>query len=158
MNANDFTEIHNMIQRDLATSRQLLALLEKETESTQSRDYVSLSKLLEEKTPLLEQLKQNAQIRSEWLASIGKKTNDRGWQELLSYIGEKNLSQQWQEVRSTIEQCQKINTINGNLISRGVTSHSRLLDIMRGNIHQANLYNAKGIKHSTASSGSVTQA
>ncbi|MGH1486197.1 MAG: flagella synthesis protein FlgN [Cellvibrionaceae bacterium] len=158
MNAKNFTEIHNMIKQDLASSRQLLALLEEETESTKSRDYMSLSRLLEEKTPLLEQLKKNAQTRSEWLTSIGKQADEKNWALLLNALNNQNLSQQWQEVKTTVEHCQKINTINGKLINRGVTSHTRLLQIMRGNTHQADLYDAKGTKHSTALSGRVTQA
>ena len=158
MNANDFAAINTMIQQDLATSRQLLALLEKETESTQNRDYQALAQLLEEKVPLLDQLKKNAHTRSEWLSSLGKSNPQQEWLQLLSNADNQSLSQQWQEIQSTIEHCQHINSINGKLISRGAKAHSRLLDIMRGNLHQANVYNAKGIKYSTALSGKVTQA
>ena len=114
--------------------------------------------LLEEKTPLLEQLKKNAKVRSEWLSSIGKQADEKNWSQLLKAINNQNLSQQWQEVKSTVEHCQKINNINGRLINRGVTSHTRLLQIMRGNIHQSDIYDAKGSKYSTATSGQVTQA
>lgn len=158
MNAQSFSEIHTMIQQDLATSRQLLALLEEETESTQTRNYDTLARLLGDKTPLLQQLQKNAQTRSEWLASLGKVSDEKSWGQVLHQISNEDLSQQWQEVKATVEQCQRINNLNGKLINRGLTSHTRLLQIMRGNIHQSDLYDAKGSKHSAVQAYNVTQA
>jgi flagella synthesis protein FlgN len=166
MNKQVFTEINDMIQQDLAASRQLLALLEEETNATKTRNYATLSHCLEVKTPLLEQLQENAKTRTDWLNSINKDINkdtnkgsdEANWISLINVTNDIDLKQQWHEVKKTIEHCQHINTINGKLISRGVNSHSRLLQMMRGNINQADLYNAKGNKLSTLSSGSLTQA
>lgn len=158
MNAKELHEIHNMIQQDLATSRQLLALLEKESDSTQSRDYLSMSQLLKEKTPLLEQLKLNAQQRSSWLSSLQCTPNEENWNKLLHSLKQPEIQQQWQEVKNTIEHCQEINNVNGKLISRGVKSHEHLLQLMRGNTQQADTYDARGSKHATSFSGTFTQA
>jgi flagella synthesis protein FlgN len=158
MNAKAMNQIQRMITQDLATSRQLLALLEQEKSSTQSRDYVAMAQLLKDKTPLLEQLKQNAAVRSKWLASLNRAANEENWSALLATLSNSELQTQWHEVKNTIEHCQKINNINGKLINRGVTSHSRLLQIMRGNNQQTDLYDAKGSKHSTYSSASVSHA
>ena len=158
MSAKDFVNIHTMIQQDLTTCRQLLSLLEKETESTQNRDYSSLARLVEQKIPLLEQLKENAHTRCKWLISMGKNTDEEGWLLLLKSTNNQHLHTQWNEIKKTIEHCQRINNINGKLIMRGAKTHSRLLNIMRGNTHQANVYTAKGVKYATTSLGRVTQA
>ena len=158
MNSEQLQKINSMVQQDLATSRQLLALLEEETSATKDRNYATLSQCLEEKTPLLEQLQNNAQTRSEWLKAMGKKTDEQGWLSLVNSSQEKTLQQQWQEVKKTIEHCQRINSINGKLINRGLTSHSRLLQIMRGNMAPTDLYDARGERRSTSLSGNVTQA
>ncbi len=153
-----FQDIHNMIEQDLATSRQLLALLKQESESTQARDYVSMSRLLKEKTPLLEQLKLNAQQRSNWLTSLNCTPNESNWTKLLQSLNNMDIQKQWQDVKNTIEHCQNINNVNGKLISRGVKSHERLLQVMCGKTQQADIYDAKGSKHSTTYSGTVAKA
>lgn len=158
MNEKKLNEIHAMIQQDLATSRQLLALLEQEKDSTQSRNYASMSQLLKEKAPLLERLKLNAQQRSAWLASLECTPDEQNWKKLLQSLGNPSLQEQWQDVKNTIERCQEINNVNGKLISRGAQTHERLLHLMRGNSQQADIYDARGSKHSTGFSGTLTQA
>ena len=158
MKHEKLTDIHSMIQSDLATSRQLLSLLEEETSSTKTRDYLSLSRLLEEKVPLLEQLKDNAKRRSQWLASMNLQASEESWAELLKSLNDENLHHQWQDIKSTIEHCQQINETNGQLINRGLNSHSQLLNIMRGNSNNADLYTAKGNKMSLNHSGPMAQA
>jgi flagella synthesis protein FlgN len=147
-----------MIEQDLATSRQLLALLERETDSTQARDYKAMSELLKEKTPLLDGLKKNAQMRSKLLLSSNQAANEKNWSLLLDSFNNDSVKQTWQEVKTTIEHCKSINNVNGKLINRGIQSHNKLLQLMRGNTLQADIYDAKGTKRSNNYSGMLTQA
>jgi flagella synthesis protein FlgN len=147
-----------MIEQDLATSRQLLALLERETNSTQARDYKAMSELLKEKTPLLDGLKKNAQMRSKLLLSSNQAANEKNWSLLLDSFNNDSVKQTWQEVKTTIEHCKSINNVNGKLINRGIQSHNKLLQLMRGNTLQADIYDAKGTKRSNNYSGMLTQA
>ena len=147
-----------MIEQDLATSRQLLALLERETDSTQARDYQAMSELLKEKTPLLDGLKKNAQMRSKLLLSSNQAANEKNWSLLLDSFNNDSVKQTWQEVKTTIEHCKSINNVNGKLINRGIQSHNKLLQLMRGNTLQADIYDAKGTKRSNNYSGMLTQA
>ena len=158
MDSKYLSTIHAMIEQDLATSRQLLALLEKETSSTQARDFVGMSELLREKTPLLDGLKKNAQIRSKLLLSTNQAANEKNWSLLLESFNDEKVKQTWQDVKTTIEHCKTINNVNGKLINRGVQSHMALLQIMRGSSQQADIYDAKGAKRSTNYSGMLTQA
>ncbi len=158
MNAKYLSTIHTMIEQDLATSRQLLALLERETDSTQERDYAAMSELLKEKTPLLDNLKKNAQIRSKLLLSSNQTANEKNWSLLLDSFNDHKVKESWQEVQTTISRCKDINNINGKLINRGVQSHSKLLQLMRGNTQQADIYDAKGSKRTSSYSGMLTHA
>ena len=158
MNSKYLTTVHAMIEQDLATSRQLLALLERETDSTQARDYKAMSELLKEKTPLLDGLKKNAQMRSKLLLSSNQAANEKNWSLLLDSFNDDSVKQTWQEVKTTIEHCKSINNVNGKLINRGVQSHNKLLQLMRGNTQQADIYDAKGTKRSNNYSGMLTQA
>lgn len=158
INPEKFRDIHAMIEQDLATSRQLLALLKKESESTQARDYNSMSQILKEKTPLLESLKNNAQRRSDWLTSLNCTPDESNWLKLLQSLNNLEIQHQWKDIKNTIEHCQQINNVNGKLISRGVKSHERLLQVMCGKTGQADVYDAKGSKHTTTYSGTVAKA
>lgn len=158
MNSKYLTTVHAMIEQDLATSRQLLALLERETDSTQARDYKAMSELLKEKTPLLDGLKKNAQMRSKLLLSSNQAANEKNWSLLLDSFNNDSVKQTWQEVKTTIEHCKSINNVNGKLINRGIQSHNKLLQLMRGNTLQADIYDAKGTKRSNNYSGMLTQA
>jgi flagella synthesis protein FlgN len=158
MNSKYLTTVHAMIEQDLATSRQLLALLERETDSTQARDYKAMSELLKEKTPLLDGLKKNAQMRSKLLLSSNQAANEKNWSLLLDSFNNDSVKQTWQEVKTTIEHCKSINNVNGKLINRGIQSHNKLLHLMRGNTLQADIYDAKGTKRSNNYSGMLTQA
>ncbi len=158
MNSKYLTTVHAMIEQDLATSRQLLALLERETDSTQARDYKAMSELLKEKTPLLDGLKKNAQMRSQLLLSSNQAANEKNWSILLDSFNDDSVKQTWQEVKTTIEHCKSINNVNGKLINRGIQSHNKLLHLMRGNTQQADIYDAKGTKRSNNYSGMLTQA
>ena len=158
MNSKYLTTVHAMIEQDLATSRQLLALLERETDSTQARDYQAMSELLKEKTPLLDGLKKNAQMRSKLLLSSNQAANEKNWSLLLDSFNNDSVKQTWQEVKTTIEHCKSINNVNGKLINRGIQSHNKLLQLMRGNTLQADIYDAKGTKRSNNYSGMLTQA
>jgi flagella synthesis protein FlgN len=158
MNSKYLTTVHAMIEQDLATSRQLLALLERETDSTEARDYKAMSELLKEKTPLLDGLKKNAQMRSKLLLSSNQAANEKNWSLLLDSFNNDSVKQTWQEVKTTIEHCKSINNVNGKLINRGIQSHNKLLQLMRGNTLQADIYDAKGTKRSNNYSGMLTQA
>lgn len=158
MNAKYLQTIHTMIEQDLATSRQLLALLERETDSTQARDYGAMSELLKEKTPLLDNLKKNAQIRSQLLLSANQAANEENWSLLLDSFNDQAVKESWQAMQTTISQCKEINNINGKLINRGVQSHNKLLQLMRGNTQQADIYDAKGSKRTSSYSGMLTHA
>jgi flagella synthesis protein FlgN len=158
MNSKYLPTVHAMIEQDLATSRQLLALLERETDSTEARDYKAMSELLKEKTPLLDGLKKNAQMRSKLLLSSNQAANEKNWSLLLDSFNNDSVKQTWQEVKTTIEHCKSINNVNGKLINRGIQSHNKLLHLMRGNTLQADIYDAKGTKRSNNYSGMLTQA
>ena len=158
MNPQILNEIIVMVQEDLATSRQLLSLLEEESSATQTLNYTIMSKCLRDKAPLLEKLQQNANKRSKWLISHNQQPNETAWLAYINTSGNLDLQKEWNKLKITLEHCQSINTTNGKLVNRGLNSHSRLLKIIRGNVSQADLYNAKGNKLSTNLSGKVAQA
>ena len=139
-------EIETMLEDDLRHGRQLLALLEQETQAVKIRNYELVEQLLTEKTPLMELLKSNALKRQAWLESVQKTHQDANWNFILKQIKLEHLSQQWGEVKVVMSKCQEINTINGQLVQRGLKCNQRVLSILQGNTESEKLYNAKGLQ------------
>jgi flagella synthesis protein FlgN len=147
-----------MIEEDLKISSEMINLLEKETLLTKDRDYIALSELIQEKSTKLEILQKNAAQRVDWLSSLNLGADENAWSMLLNTFNEPELQKHWFQVKNNLEKCNEINELNGKLISRGLNSHSRLLDIMRGSTAKADLYTAKGNRQTANSSISFTQA
>jgi len=143
-------EIETMLEDDLRHGRQLLALLEQETQAVKKRNYELIEQLLAEKTPLMEQLKSHALKRQRWLASVKKSHKDADWYFILKQIKLEHLSDQWQEAKVIMTQCQDINNVNGQLLHRGLKCNERILNILQGNTENDKLYNAKGLQGNQA--------
>ena len=151
-------DIETMVAKDLEISRQLVDLLHQETPSIQQRDFASISQLLQKKAPLLDQLKQHAELRKRWLMSLYNVASEKNWGQLLASYNLSKAQQQWQEVNNNITECRKINEINGVMINRGSQTYAQLLQILRGDIGKTELYNAKGNKKTTSTYASVARA
>jgi len=141
-------EIEVMLKDDLQRGRQLFALLEQETIAVKQRNFVLIENLLNEKTPLMAQLKTNGLKRQQWLDSVKKTHPKADWSYILEQLHLEHLSLEWAQVKEVMRQCQEINTINGQLLHRGINSNERLLKILQGNTQDDELYNAKGLQRS----------
>ena len=153
MSQPSYTTISTMINDDLATSRQLLALLEQESSAMQSRNFDLLAQLVEDKTLLLQQLRHSAETRSRWLSTMATSNEEQTWLQWLETLDQPALKTQWQQIKQTIEHCQAVNEMNGKVIHRGIRCHEQLLRLMRGNTTNVGLYNACGEQQSAAHSG-----
>lgn len=141
-------EIETMIADDLDRGRQLLALLKQENTAVKQRSFDLIQQLLDEKTPLMEQLKSNGQKRNNWLSSVKKSHPNADWPFILKQLSLEHLSETWAEAKKIMEECQTINIMNGQLLHRGIKCNERLLGILQGNHQNDTLYNAKGMQRS----------
>ncbi len=159
MDSKYLSTVHAMIEQDLATSRQLLALLEKETDSTQARDFAAMSELLKEKTPLLDGLKKNAQIRSQLLLSSNQAANEKNWSLLLESFNDDKVKQTWQDVKATIEHCKTINNVNGmNIqIASAAEEQAAVVQEINRNSHSVNELSGKNVDASSQVSSASEQ-
>lgn len=141
-------EIETMFEDDLGRGRQLLALLEQETQAVKKRNYDLIEQLLSEKTPLMAQLKSNALKRQNWLGSVKKTHPNADWYYVLKQLKLEHLSDQWEKTKAVMTKCQQVNITNGQLLHRGLQCNERLLNILQGNMDDEKLYNAKGLQRS----------
>lgn len=147
-----------MVEKDQLISQQLMNLLDQERQLLKQKSYDSLDELLKQKNPLIEQLKNHADIRRQWLQSLYKVADESYWREFVESFGLPELSKQWSEVNETIEKCKSLNDTNGLLITRGQKTYEQLIFLLKGGNRQSDVYTAKGSKQSIRAYGSVAKA
>lgn len=147
-----------MVKKDQAVSQKLLDLLDKEKQLLKEKNYETLDGILQKKSPLIEQLKNHADIRRQWIQSLYQVADERYWREFVDSFDNPELSKQWSEVNKTITKCKTLNDTNGLLIARGQKTYEQLIFLLKGGNKQSDVYTAKGSKQSIRAYGSVAKA
>lgn len=147
-----------MVEKDYNVSQKLLSLLKKETMSIKQKDYDSLNTIINKKTTLLDQLKNHADIRRQWLMSLYKAADENQWGDLMESFDKPDIVDQWQQVNKNIALCKSINETNGLLIFRGQKTYGKLLYLLKGGNQQSDIYTAKGNKQSIRAYATVAKA
>ncbi len=147
MNANTQNlvpqELETMLARDIHTTQELLDLLQRERELLELREHDALPELIQRKAQCLESLDSSAAQRRSWLKAAGLAHSPSGWETLMQTKSEA-LQAQWGELRDYLSQCRECNDINGKMISRSRQTLGKLLDLLRGQVAQPQLYTASG--------------
>ncbi len=150
--------VKTMINKDYDISQKLLAILNNETASIRERDFEAVKSILLNKASLLDQLKNHADIRKQWLISLHKVADEENWQQLIQSFDNPEVVETWSKVNQTIKDCQSINNVNGVLISRSQKTHGRLIHLLKGNSPSNELYNANGNKQASRAYSTVAKA
>lgn len=151
-------QLNQNIQHDLTTCGALLKLLEKEQEALKQRNVEEVSKILDEKVPLLERLESSAQLRQAWATAANKQNSEEDWAKTIEELGESNIKSDWQKLKTVYADVRKQNEINGKLLSRHQKTVTRLLDVMRGKTATPNLYTSSGYSSSQAQGNTIGEA
>lgn len=155
----DISSLRQMIAQDSAAIAQLKQLLTHEREQLEQRKQDELSRIVEQKTVLVDQLNVSAKQRQEILKTLGLPTNAAGWDLFLQRnTATLPLRDDWKQLVTEFEECQKMNDINGKMIARSQQTLSHLLDLLRGKVAAPSLYTAQGTKTQQTSSYTVAKA
>lgn len=138
------TSLLHLFTSDIGTAAQLLELIDAEFQALGERDLPRLDKLLGDKQPLLAQLQQHGNERSQLLHCAGLSADREGLAALAksSTIGAELLARS-EELSALLQRCQDANLRNGRLIRANKTTVSNLLGILRGN-ETPGLYDSRG--------------
>ena len=105
------------IGHDIALYRQLLVLQKEQQAIYVKFDADALQANIEQQQPLLAQLKQAAQQKSQCLRQLGLESSPAGIERLFNALPtqlSQQATKQWQTLASMVEQCHKYNQKNGN--------------------------------------------
>ncbi len=151
--------LRDMIAQDSAALAQLKQLLALEREQLEQRKQDELPRIVEQKAILLDQLNTNAKQRQQVLTTLGLPANAEGWDQFLQRNATTQpLVDDWKLVVSEFEDCQKMNDINGKMISRSQQTLNHLLGLLRGKVAAPSLYTAQGTKTQHTSTYTVAKA
>ncbi|MFZ3206761.1 MAG: flagellar export chaperone FlgN [Pseudomonas sp.] len=129
---------------DIGSAEQLLVLIDDEFQALGERDLARLQSILEKKQPLLAQLDQHAQARSQLLLGLQLSADRAGLQALAERSSQGTaLLERGDQLHRLLERCQAANLRNGRLIRSSQASTSSMLGILRGG-ETPNLYDSRG--------------
>ncbi|RJG09881.1 flagellar protein FlgN [Pseudomonas cavernicola] len=129
---------------DIGTAQQLLELIDTEFQALSERDLPRLETILADKQPLLAQLGQHGNERSQLLTSLQLSADRAG----LTALAERStqgteLLARSDELSALLERCQTANLRNGRLIRANQASIGSVLGILRGG-ETPGLYDSRG--------------
>lgn len=155
----DITALREMIVQDSTALAQLKQLLTYEREQLEQRKQDELSRIVEKKSALVDQLGISAKQRQHILTTLGLPNNAAGWDTFLQRnTATLPLCGEWKQLVTEFEECQKMNDINGKMIARSQQTLNHLLDLLRGKVAAPSLYTAQGTKTQHTSSYTVAKA
>lgn len=123
------------IGNDIKLYRQLLPLLQTQRSLYIKFDSASLTANVQQQMPILNQLHQSAQLRTQCMKNLGLSNSDHGVQALLKVLPNPlrtQATQQWQQLHLLVEQCQHYNQMNGR---SSATFHEMLAQIVQPEQH-----------------------
>lgn len=155
----DISQLTTMVARDSAAISRLKDLLEQERELFETRKLDSLQAIVDEKTLLIDQLNQHAQIRQSILQRLNLPLTAEGWDLFLQRDSQTlGMRSDWKKITADFVECQKLNEINGKMIARSRQTLSQLLNLLRGQVAAPSLYTAKGNQAQASSSYTLAKA
>ncbi|MDM8347701.1 flagellar export chaperone FlgN [Pseudomonas sp. sp1636] len=138
------TTLLELFTDDIGSAEQLLALIDDEFQALGERDLARLQGILENKQPLLAQLDQHGQARSQLLLSLQLSADHSGLQALAERSSQgAELLERSDQLHRLLERCQTANLRNGRLIRSSQASTSNMLGILRGG-ETPSLYDSRG--------------
>ena len=156
LNAN---QLRQMLALDTDAVHQLKTLLLQERDLLPSRNHDQLSQILEQKTVLVDQLNQHAQIRQQLLRTLGLPENADGWDLFLQRNSlTLSLRDGWKQLMEDVAECKALNEINGKLIARSRQTLDHLLNLLRGKAPAPSLYTANGEQTQQSHSHTLAKA
>lgn len=151
--------VQQMIAQDSITTNQLKTLLLQEREMLEQRQHEGLPHIIEQKDQLLDTLAQSARQRQQILQALGLQPDAQSWQDLLSaHTALAESREPWRALKDMFGECQRLNDINGKMISRSKQTLGNLLNILRGQVAAPQLYTQTGATTGNASAHTLAKA
>lgn len=151
--------VQQMLEQDTHAACELLKLLNQESDVLKQRDHEALQVLINEKSDHIALLEAHAAERNALLKSLELPADSQGWLAFLQADPQlAPLKSGYDSLNITLTQCRERNEINGKLIGRSQQTLRKLLDLVKGQSPNADLYTATGTTSQSGLSNTVAKA
>lgn len=148
MSINSAQRLNELLRQQIERANELHQLLASEGEALMQRDVDAVEQLSRRKGEQSAELERLAQLQQTLLQEGGLPFTGEGLRQMIEAQPPSmaaHLSKLQQQLHSLLEQCQKINLVNGNIIAANQRSAETALQILRGQISPDRLtYSAGG--------------
>ncbi|MFK8019566.1 MAG: flagella synthesis protein FlgN [Pseudomonadales bacterium] len=159
-----FEEVRAVIERETELIVELNSILRQETEVLQSPDAAGLARVLEQKVSPLAAINESKATRYSILRTVNYAESEDGWVSLVNDLDQIEsdhsitLANLLQILRGELMQSRTLNRVNAEIINRSMFSVHHLLNILRGNVPENNLYGESGEPVNVGTKPSITSA
>lgn len=153
---HDWSLLNQLLQRDTASSEQLLNLLLEERKALESRDYSTFEALVAPKQQLVSQLEQNLTVRRQHLRQMGFSNDLDALHAARAHATV--VAKCWESAAALWESCQNASQINEQICRRTRLVVERVLDVLRGQHSQGATYDASGAAERSGSGRTISSA
>ncbi|AZZ91378.1 flagellar protein FlgN [Hahella sp. KA22] len=145
----------DLLKQDLQTLSQLEDVLQQERDSLEQSDIETLQRIIECKLPLLQQIESHARTRTQWVSQTGLPI-----ERFLSLLKEKAppVMKLYRQCESSLANIHKLNEVNGRIIARSQQRTTKMMQIIRGQSQQMQLYGKNGTEKSVGEAQAIAQA
>ena len=142
---NIINEVEQIIQQELNCLLQLDKLMALEYEAIKHSRADDLSRLLEQKNPLIIHLQELDKKRNHVLICNSMTPTLKVFNELIENSSSELLKNNWKELKEQLSQCKNNNELNGRLIHMRKNNNESILKILLGNRHvSSETYSSSG--------------
>lgn len=159
-----FEEVRAVIERETELIVELNSILRQETEVLQSPDAAGLANVLEQKVSPLAAINESKATRYRILRTVNYAESEDGWVSLVNDLDQIEsdhsitLANLLQILRGELMQSRTLNRVNAEIINRSMFSVHHLLNILRGNVPENNLYGESGEPVNVGNKPTITSA
>ena len=136
-----YQSLGRILQTELTQTRELLNILQLETDALAEANPAALEDLLGTKQQQVRTLEATGTKREELLASISAASNSDAEALIKQHP---QLSVIWNELLGVAEKCQNKNRLNGSVIELGYRKSQQAMNILRGANNRIDSYNNNG--------------
>lgn len=155
-------QVRSLIECETNLVVELNDVLRAETEILQTPDADGLAEVLSRKVTPLAAINESKGKRYSILRSVNYPETEEGWTSLITDLDNiesdhnMSLGDMLQILRGDLMQCRTLNRVNAEIINRSMFSVHHLLNILRGNVPENNLYSASGDTVNVGDNPSIT--
>lgn len=150
--------LKDLLHEDIRQLDTLAALLKKERQKLSESDVRSLEGLTRDKNALLQSVRERAKQKIHLLVQMGFRPDSGQPSQFIRASGMTDLVDLWKSAEQSLQECHRLNRINGRVVGNLQKRLARLSDIFRGTTGQQKLYGATGQQTSVNQSSVLASA